>query len=184
MPLTFMLDGDNSSTISFAINGTNAIQYRTNKMSEWQTYTSDTQIELTSSSDYVQFKNTAVDTSMRLGQFTISGETKALGNIQSLLNYSTNCHQYCYASMFSGCTSLTEAPELPATTLEVGCYSGMFSGCTSLQYIKVAFTVWDGWCTKNWVANVSPTGTFVCPSELDTTNRGTDYIPANWSVIK
>ena len=39
---------------------------------------------------------------------------------------------YCYNSMFSGCTSLVNAPELPATTLVNGCYDSMFSGCTSL----------------------------------------------------
>ena len=39
---------------------------------------------------------------------------------------------YCYFYMFSGCTSLTKSPELPATTLENDCYSYMFSGCTSL----------------------------------------------------
>ena len=38
----------------------------------------------------------------------------------------------CYYSMFSGCKSLTSAPKLPATTLALGCYSSMFSGCTSL----------------------------------------------------
>ena len=38
----------------------------------------------------------------------------------------------CYNAMFSGCTSLTSAPKLPATTLALGCYSSMFSGCTSL----------------------------------------------------
>ena len=38
----------------------------------------------------------------------------------------------CYSSMFSGCTSLTAAPELPATALAEGCYSFMFFGCTSL----------------------------------------------------
>ena len=38
----------------------------------------------------------------------------------------------CYSSMFSGCTSLTTAPELPATTLADYCYFGMFKGCTSL----------------------------------------------------
>ena len=38
----------------------------------------------------------------------------------------------CYNNMFSGCTSLTTAPELPATTLATGCYSYMFDGCTSL----------------------------------------------------
>ena len=34
--------------------------------------------------------------------------------------------------MFSSCTSLTQAPALPATTLTSGCYSSMFKGCTSL----------------------------------------------------
>ena len=34
--------------------------------------------------------------------------------------------------MFNGCTSLTSAPELPATTLTSYCYSAMFQRCTSL----------------------------------------------------
>lgn len=38
----------------------------------------------------------------------------------------------CYASMFSGCTALTEAPALPATTLASSCYADMFTDCTSL----------------------------------------------------
>ena len=38
----------------------------------------------------------------------------------------------CYSSMFYGCTSLTQAPALPATTLRNYCYSWMFEGCTSL----------------------------------------------------
>ena len=39
---------------------------------------------------------------------------------------------YCYDSMFYGCSSLTTAPELPATTLATSCYSQMFCGCSSL----------------------------------------------------
>lgn len=39
----------------------------------------------------------------------------------------------CYEYMFSGCTSLTEAPELPATTLADYCYAGMFRGCTAIK---------------------------------------------------
>ena len=35
--------------------------------------------------------------------------------------------------MFGGCTSLTTAPALPATTLAGGCYQEMFTGCTSLK---------------------------------------------------
>ena len=38
----------------------------------------------------------------------------------------------CYMFMFSGCTSLTQAPALPATALASGCYYGMFKGCTAL----------------------------------------------------
>ena len=38
----------------------------------------------------------------------------------------------CYTSMFNNCTSLTTAPELPATILAESCYSFMFADCTSL----------------------------------------------------
>ena len=44
----------------------------------------------------------------------------------------TTLAEYCYGSMFRGCTSLTQAPELPATTLTPYCYLTMFMGCTSL----------------------------------------------------
>ena len=37
-----------------------------------------------------------------------------------------------FQSMFQGCTSLVNAPALPATTLAGGCYDYMFQGCTSL----------------------------------------------------
>ena len=39
---------------------------------------------------------------------------------------------YCYNGMFKGCTSLTQAPSLPATKLANSCYYSMFSGCSSL----------------------------------------------------
>jgi len=34
--------------------------------------------------------------------------------------------------MFYGCTSLTEAPELPAINLSANCYEGMFRNCKAL----------------------------------------------------
>ena len=43
-----------------------------------------------------------------------------------------NIADYCFAYMFNGCTSLTTAPSLPATTLPRYCYYYMFYGCTSL----------------------------------------------------
>ena len=61
------------------------------------------------------------------------------GNIECLLDYEIVANgghpamaNYCYASMFSGCTGLTTAPSLPATTLADYCYNAMFRGCTSL----------------------------------------------------
>ena len=39
--------------------------------------------------------------------------------------------------MFSGCTSLATAPELPATTLASSCYCAMFADCTSLTTAPV-----------------------------------------------
>ena len=66
-------------------------------------------------------------------------DIKCIGNIENLLDYATvasgkhpTMAKFCYSQMFYGCTSLTQAPELPATTLAYYCYSQMFSGCTSL----------------------------------------------------
>lgn len=45
---------------------------------------------------------------------------------------STTVEKNLYQSMFSGCTSLTTAPALPATIMKAYCYDNMFNGCTSL----------------------------------------------------
>ena len=39
--------------------------------------------------------------------------------------------------MFSGCTSLTQAPELPATQLADFCYDGMFDGCINPEFSEL-----------------------------------------------
>lgn len=63
------------------------------------------------------------------------------GDIENLLDYATveagehpTMADYCYRSMFQGCTGLTHAPALPATALAKECYRHMFYGCTSLTY--------------------------------------------------
>ena len=60
-----------------------------------------------------------------------SGNTKVV-NAENLSLPATTLANYCYQTMFNGCTSLTTAPELPATTLVIECYGYMFKGCTSL----------------------------------------------------
>ena len=59
------------------------------------------------------------------------GNTK-LASAANLALPATTLVQRCYAAMFTGCTSLAEAPALPATTLSDHCYEYMFTGCTSL----------------------------------------------------
>ena len=61
------------------------------------------------------------------------------GNIETLLDYATveagqhpTMAGYCFGGLFMGCTSLTKAPDLPATALANNCYTNMFYGCTSL----------------------------------------------------
>lgn len=88
----------------------------------------------------------------------------------------------CYSSLFKDCTSLIEAPELPAFTLGTSAYHEMFNGCTSLNHIRcLASDISGEGCTQNWVKDVSSTGTFEC---LSTTNwtTGVDGIPSGWTV--
>lgn len=43
---------------------------------------------------------------------------------------------YSFENMFKGCTNLTTAPALPATTMKGACYEDMFNGCASLTTIQ------------------------------------------------
>ena len=239
-PLTFTAQASNS-TIKLTQNGkpvVDGLQYRTNINNDWLTYTINTEIELTNVGDYVQFQNTNDQLSTSNSnyvQFEMTGKIAASGNIQSMLDYSYSCTDWCYHKMFYGCKSLISAPKLPATQLTEMCYSGMFYGCeslttvpsilpattlaltcyncmfkrctnltvapelpatelagycynemfygcTNLNYVKVGFTDWTVTATNNWLNSVSPTGTFVCPGELDKTRSGSSYIPEGWSV--
>ena len=78
-----------------------------------------------------------------------------IGNIENLLDYATveaGNHpimaNYCYYSMFYDCSSLAQAPALPATTLTESCYQYMFYGCTSLTQAPTlpATTLANGCC--------------------------------------
>jgi hypothetical protein len=95
----------------------------------------------------------------------------------------TTLASYCYQSMFLGCISLTTAPELPATTLRSGCYRNMFDNCTSLNYIKAMFTTTPSTSYTNyWVNGVSSSGTFVKNSAATWDVTGVDGIPTGWTV--
>ena len=71
--------------------------------------------------------------------FRMTGKVSASGSVMSLIDgtgLSTEIpNGYCFCRSFRSCTSLTRAPELPATTLTAFCYDAMFLGCTSLTQV-------------------------------------------------
>jgi len=86
--------------------------------------------------------------------------------------------------MFYYCTSLTTAPELPATILTPYCYGNMFYGCTSLNYVKVLATdISAQSCTMYWLISTAPTGTIVVKSTTDW-EYGSSGIPNEWTKLE
>jgi hypothetical protein len=110
--------------------------YRTNVDSDFKPYTLGTTINLVNVGDYVQFWNKksllSADYNFAYVNFYMTGSISARGNIQSLLNFQEHAAGNCFTRLFEDCTSLTTAPELPATTVGAGCYHDMFKGCTNL----------------------------------------------------
>ena len=90
---------------------------------------------------------------------------------------------YCYKSMFDGCSSLTGNFELPATTLKIGCYQGLFQNCSNLNYIKcLATNISATNCLRNWVSGVAANGTFVKDANMSSWTTGANGIPDGWTV--
>ena len=133
-------EANSSVTLNKIGSGTGLqLEYRTNTNANWQNYTLGTQITLANIDDWVEMRNLGLQTlnnSIRnYHKFAMTGKISASGNIQYLLDKTgelLSVSDYCYFSMFDGCSNLTTAPELPATTLAYACYAGMFMNCTSL----------------------------------------------------
>ena len=70
---------------------------------------------------------------------------------KALMLPATTLANYCYFSMFRGCTNLTKAPELPATTLAKNCYDSMFQNCYYLIHApELKATTLADYC-YNWM---------------------------------
>ena len=113
------------------------LEYRTDSSNNWTNMDTSTIITLENVGDKVYMRGvlSGDNDSSNYTQFTMTGKIAASGNCNALwskddLNVSLKA--YCGYSMFRDCLSLTQAPDLPATTLESNCYQYMFQGCTSL----------------------------------------------------
>ena len=137
-PLTLTAKSTNCKVKLIAVGNPiiSGLKYRRSSKDNWQKYTINTEITLTNIDDYVQFKNDNNRLSMNTNkyvQFIMSGNNiEVSGNIQSMLNYSDICDEFSFLFLFSNCSSLTSAPELPAIHLKYYCYGFMFYNCTSL----------------------------------------------------
>ena len=108
----------------------------------WNDYTSGTEIEL-NPTERVYIKSDYVKDTGLYSRFVFDGDRtrlRARGNIASLIygtddayvNKYTSTEEYCYSRMFYYRAGLTQAPDLPATTLAPYCYDIMFMGCKNL----------------------------------------------------
>ena len=140
-PLTFRATQD-WSTVKLTKNGSpsGTFQTSTDGGSTWSDYTLDTAITL-NTGDKVSFRAKADRASLqhynKYFYFEMTGKIEAWHNVMSL--YRTNDFATCdtamrfaFISLFEGCTSLTKAPALPATTLAELCYCSTFRGCKYL----------------------------------------------------
>ena len=157
---TFMMTPQYGYTIS-------GLEYSVNG-GEWKNVVADTGVDFGGDKGNLRLRGTntngtaSADEPYSIIKFTETVNVACTGDIRTLLdwkNYSTVetqnarfCNLFqgcsvltsapelpattladnCYSAMFEGCSVLTSAPKLPATTLALGCYSSMFSDCTSL----------------------------------------------------
>ena len=135
--LCFTSTGD--STVAMTQEGTpdtsanKVIQYKLNN-GQWQNW--DLSAVTLADGDKMYLKSDdeiPISESLNINKcFIISGSIAASGSIMSLLNFSYTLTDYAFYYLFANCTSLIQAPELPATELAYDCYYRMFQGCTSL----------------------------------------------------
>ena len=149
----------------------------------WTTWDGTTTLSaVTDDGEYVLYLrgtgNTVITGNSPNYRWVLTGNDIAcIGNIENLLDYATveagnhpTMANYCYQYMFRDCTSLTQAPALPATTLATGCYRSMFYGCTALTQapalpattlaIECYFSMFSG-CTSLTQAPALPATTLV-----------------------
>lgn len=88
-----------------------------------------------------------------------------------------------YQSMFLGCTALTKAPVLPATVLTARCYQYMFQNCSALNEITCYATdISASNCLYYCTSRVNSSGTFHKVNNV-TYPTGVSGIPSGWNVV-
>ena len=217
-PLTFRAAQD-GSTVTLVKSGTAKGDFQTSRDggNTWSDYTIGTAITL-NTDDEVSFRANIDRTSEQNDSdyfcFNTTGKIEAWHNVMSLyrandfatyntaMNYSfyrlfygctsltkapalpaTSLAAYCYEYMFQNCQSLIKAPALPATSLAGSCYEYMFQNCQSLKEVRVSATtdIYGSGALDDWLSGVSATGDFYCDPNATIFPTGVSGIPENWT---
>ena len=137
--LTLTATADNSS-VKLTKKGTLDNTFEVDTGNGWTAYEFDTVIPLNAgqSCKWRCSAHPTTQSGSNYVKFVMTGTIEASGNVNSMLLggfenlTSLFGYEYAFYQLFSGCSSLTKAPNLPATTLASKCYSTMFNGCTAL----------------------------------------------------
>ena len=145
-PLTLTAEEPNCSVRLTAVGSAPAVTLLTSvdDGSTWTPYTIGKTIRLPSVGDTVMFKagesgNEKLATSASVyHKFVLVGKIAASGNANSLLNEDFESvidltgASYCFAGIFSSCSTLTATPKFPATATGPNCYYGAFRACSQI----------------------------------------------------
>ena len=117
--------------------------------------------------------------------YVVSGSPNYLVSASDLLLPSTTLSDSCYGKMFMYDYFLLTSPVLPASILTPYCYEMMYFGCSRLSVITTyADDISATDCLKNWVKDVSSTGTFYNYGSATYPIRDVSGIPTGWTEVK
>ena len=135
--VTFTAEENNSSIGLARLSSNQTLEYSIDTIN-WNTFNTDVTISLPNVGDEVYIRGKLSGNNSDTDKntcFKMTGKIAASGNCNTLWNYEDpedSINNYAGIRLFQNCTSLTAAPELPATNLGSSCYYYMFSGCTGL----------------------------------------------------
>ena len=153
--LCFTAEMDSSKVWFVNTNNQPDIQYSLDNGETWETWGDQMPIVLKKTGDKVYVRgvnpdgfshtigytilasqNPEVAATTHNTSFGMSGRIAASGSVMSLIDgvgeADTIPCEYCFSYLFSACTALTKAPQLPAKTLADNCYFRMFGECPNL----------------------------------------------------
>lgn len=172
MPLTFTAVETESSVTLNAIGSpnTNGLKYRLGKSGNWLSYTPGTTVNLASgvSVQFWNFADTLSTSSSDYVQFVFTGQIKASGFVNSLLNMENTVPHHSFFSLFNGCSELIQAPKFTDASVGSYGYQAMFTGCgitsapilPALSTANMAYSSMFRGCTS--IIKASPIYTKTC----------------------